>query len=1153
MKYKYFLLLLVLFASCNSLDISKNAPKKAMDSSFNEIKTGFKNPETKYRPETWFHLMGNNISKEGLTADLEAIKKAGLQGIHLFNKSGSAYPNVEQIKILSPEWENMIRHAADECQRLGLKFTMQNCPGWSMTGGPWVPVEEAQREVVETTYRFKGGDVVNQVLVLDSLYITSKYDYKDIQLVAFQTPEGDDRGAYNPIAVSSNNTIVPWKEIFNPNSKLIYEDKSTKLNLPLETYRKEGISKVEAKDSWVITQFSEPITIRSIVFPPLAHVILEGNNPIIKTQIKVEALINGKLEKISTLQIPEMNWCDRQLFLTMAIPETTAQEFKFTFEGEHAIAPEFIRLYAKPRLHNHEAKAAKAMRVLEKNVVLDYAPKTIIKSQEIIDLSKFLSGDGKLNWTVPEGNWTLVRFGHVNMRRTNKPAVPEATGWESSKLDKLAIENHLKNGMIGNLIKPGGPIGDGKLHGLLIDSWESYIPTWTMNSEDFFKEFESRRDYSMKSFLPATLGYIIDSPSTTTKFLRDLRHTMDDVYVDNFFSHFATVAHQMGAQVYTEAAGGEVLPIDPMRYYGVSDIPMTEFWYPKAPTPQNEYSKPIFSASSAVHIYNKPLLAAEALTQVGVKWNEHPFTVKYLMDYNFTKGVNHLVFHTFSHTPQMDVYPGSSFGGNIGYPLVRNQTWWKYMPEWIDYISRNQYVLQQGKYAADVLWYIGDHFERPPHDLDYFPKGYRFDFLNAEVLQQKLSVKDGKIQIENAGDYKVILLKDAKEMLLSTAKKLKELVLAGAVILGDKPIDSPSLMDDATDLIELKNIANELWGTAESGVKQVGKGKVYWGKSLESVLDAEKIAKDVIVPDGLAIHWIHRKTADADVYFVSSQLEKPVDLALSFNVKDVYPQIWDAFTGEQQEAKIWNKDNARTNVTLSLPSNGSAIVVFEKGNKQPFATKVSSQNTIVLDSKTGWYKIHEDKTFENISWKGEEMVPSKSANYTVFQNSNTKNVSVAIKEIPLQNDWKASFETGWDAPNFIQINELKSLSLLDDKAVQHYSGTTTYTKSFNLDKLSNNTTLDLGAVANIAEVWCNGKKIGTKWAPPFTFDLTNVVKKGENQLEVKVTNTWRNQLIYDNSRPNNQKKTWTSNPPTNEEVILEVAGLIGPVVIRLKE
>ena len=1127
--------------------------EKSIDNSptLEELTKNFRTPSIEYHPETWFHLMGNNISKEGLTLDLEAIKAAGLQGIHLFNKAGGPYPNVKPIKILSPEWEDMIRHTADECKRLGLKFTMQNCPGWSMTGGPWVPVEEAQREVIETSYYISGGKRFEQILEVDSLYHTPDYDYKDIQILAFPTPEGDDSDPYNPSKIETNNSIVPWEEIFNPNSKIIVTRTTTQLDKDLKKYREQGISKIEGKDTWVKTSFKQPVTIRTITFPQTRHMIMGTNYPVLDIDVKVEAILNGKRTEITTLNLPDANWNDRRKHLTLTIPETTSKEFVFTFEGNHAVAPEFIRLSAKPRLHNHEAKAAKVLRRLEKEVQYHYAENTFVDSQKIINLTEKMTEDGKLIWDVPQGNWTVVRFGHINMRLTNKPAVPEATGWESSKLDKIAIENHLRKGMIGNLIKDGGPIGDGKLHGLLIDSWESHVPTWTMNAKDMFAEFETRRGYSMKTYLPATMGYIVDNPKTTTKFLRDLRHTMDEVFIDNFFKHFATVAHDMGAEVYTEGAGGEVLPIDPMRYYGVSDIPMTEFWYPKAPSDQNEYAKPIFNAASATHLYNKPKLAAEACTQVGVKWNEHPFSVKYLIDYNFAKGVNHLVFHTFSHTPQTDVYPGSSFGGNIGFPLVRKQTWWQYMPNWVDYLSRNQYVLQQGEYVADVLRYYGDHFDRPPFDLDQFPKGYRFDYLNAEILQEKISIKDGKIHVKNAGDYRVITLRDSEQMLLSTAKKIKELVVNGAVILGDKPKDSPSLMDDENDIKELLSIADELWGNSKSGVKKVGKGRVYWGKTIEEVLQEEKIEKDVIVADELNINWIHRETKDAHIYFVASKEEIAVDLALSFRVNDVSPQIWNAFTGEIQEANIWKTENNRTNVALSLPASGSAIVVFSKNDTKPLATKITLNDTTILDAETGWYQVHNTNDYPKVSWKKGELIASKSGEYIFYQNENvTTKTTIAANNISLQNNWKLSFEKGWDTPDTIHVDELKSLTQLQDEAIQHYSGTTSYTKTVEVQKLGKTTILDLGEVANIAEVWCNGKKVGVKWAPPFVFDISNQIQKGNNQLEIKVTNTWRNQLIFDNKRPKGSKKTWTTAGPRPNETQLESSGLIGPVFLK---
>jgi hypothetical protein len=1019
-----------------------------------------------------------------------------------------------------------------------------------MTGGPWVPVEEAQRELVESVYRFSGGKIINQILELDSLYKTSDYDYQDVQVLAFPTPEGDDENPLNPSKLETNNDIVPWKAIFNPKSKLTVTRKTTQLDIPLEAFRAKGISKLNNEETWVKSMFPTPITLRTIRLPQLRHIIVGTQYPKVEVSIKVEALIEGKLKTITTVKLPDANWNDRRKHLTLAIPETTSDTFVFTFLGEHAIAPEFIRLSSSPRLHNHEAKAAKVLRRLKEDVQYDYTQNTIIKSNTIINLSDKMNSEGQLTWNVPEGDWTVVRFGHINMRLKNKPAVPEATGWESSKLDKIAIENHLRNGMIGDLIEDGGPIGDGKLHGLLIDSWESHVPTWTINSEDMFQEFEERRGYSMKTYLPATMGYVIESPEVTSKFLRDLRHTMDEVFIDNFFKHFATVAHEMGAEVYTEGAGGEVLPIDPMRYYGVSDIPMTEFWYPKEPSAQREYAKPIFNAASAVHLYNKPILAAEACTQVGVKWNEHPFSVKYLIDYNFTKGVNHLVFHTFSHTPQTDVYPGSSFGGNIGFPFVRQQTWWPYMKDWTDYLARNQYVLQQGEYVADVLRYYGDNFERPPFDLDYFPKGYRFDYLNAEILHDKLSVKNGKIHVEDAGDYRVITLRDSESMLLSTAKKLKELVLAGAVILGDKPLDSPSLMDDENDLKELATIADELWGTSEEGVKQVGRGKVYWGKSLDEVLEAERIEEDVIVPEALDINWIHRETADVHIYFIASNHDKPVDATLSFRIKDRNPQIWNAVNGEQQEAKIWSAKTNRTNVALSFAPSGSTIVVFSKRIKQPYASKVTYNDEVVMNTETGWYKIHNTNDFPKISWSDGNFISSKPGEYQFHKNDDTITKIISLVELSLQSNWKLNFKEGWDTSKSIEIPELKSLTELENDAVKHYSGTTTYSKTFNLKSSGKQTIVDLGAVSDIAELWCNDKKVGVKWAPPFVFDLTDVVQQGENMLQVKVTNTWRNQLIFDKQRPKDSKKTWTTSAPKKNENELEDSGLIGPVVLK---
>lgn len=1105
-------------------------------------------PKKNYYPETWFHFNGNNISKEGITLDLEAIESSGLQGIHLFSKNGRPYPGVKQIKVLSPEWKEMVRHTANECQRLGLKFTMQNCPGWSMTGGPWVPVEEAQRELVESVFHFSNTPHIDQILELDSLFHTADYNYQDVQVLAFPTPEGDRPAINVPLHITTNNTKVPWADLFDPSQSV--DVTSRKVPLEIQEYKQHGIAKIADANTWVRVDFEDAIILRSITFSPFRDMVMDKQYPIMDVELKVEYLTNGQFSEVATLKMPDGSWCDRQHNLTLGVPETSASSFRFTFIGAHGLTPGIMHLSSAARLHNYQAKAGNALRSLEKDVKIHVSEGNIIDLESMIDLTAMMDENGLLTWDMPDGDWTVVRFGHVNMRRTNKPAMPESTGWECSKLDKKAIENHLRKGMIGQMINDGGPIGDGKLHGLLIDSWESFIPNWTMNTDDMFAEFEQRRGYSLKPFLPAMMGYIIDSPETTTKFLRDWRQTLDDVYIDNFFNHFAKVAHEMGAEVYTEGAGGEVLPIDPMRYYGVCDNPMTEFWYPSAPSGQNVYSKPIYNAASAMHLYNKPFLSAEACTQIGVQWNEHPFTVKYLIDDNFTKGVNHLVFHTFSHTPQKEVYPGSSFAGSIGFPFVRQQTWWKYMSDFTDYLARCQYMLQQGEYVADVLWYYGDHFERPPHDLDYFPRGYRFDYLNADILQTKLSVEKGTIHVKDAGDYRIIMLRDSEEMLLSTAQKLKDLVMQGAVILGDKPHDSPSLMDDEADVQALMDIADDLWGDAASGVRSIGRGRVYWGQSLDEVLAAEQISPDVKVPKDVPMSWIHRQTDDADIYFVSSTSKVPLDVSLSFRVQDACPQIWDPFTGEQLAAPVWLQKDKFTHVALSLPAIGSAIVVFQKEASRSHIYKVMKGEEVLLSAEEGWFRFHDAKATIPVSYTLDGLMFLEDGTYDLSHSDGTQSqLETNVVSSRYNDDWSLAFTPGWDAPEHYLLAHLKSLSTIEDDAIRHYSGTVSYRKEIRCAAKGEQYIIDLGDVKNIAELWCNGQKVGVRWAPPFRFDLTGFMRKGKNKLEVKVTNTWRNQLIYDQIRPNDEKKTWTTNPPKADETVLEASGLLGPVVL----
>jgi len=1115
-----------------------------------QLADNFDSPPKEYRPETWFHLIGNNISKEGLTKDLEAIKYAGIGGIQLFsivNMSGEAFPGVKQVETLTPEWKMMVGHAASECERLGLSFTLQNCPGWGLAGGPWVPVEESQRELVNTKFRLNGERLFDGALTLDQSFTRNNdSNYQDICVLAFPTPLDDELTPFVPVKIKTNRPEICWDKIFDPNQKV--NARPQRRARKDVRYDATEVSRVDGEEAYVQVRFATPVMLRSLRLPPLRKMTVNKEYPHVDVQLKIEQVVDGKRLPITVRQMPVTNHQDTKHGLTLALPETKLQEMRITFQGSHSLNITSCHFLAQAQINNYEAKAGFTCRSLEHVPNPDYNKACYIRPDTIIDLTEKMDESGNLVWNVPQGQWTVLRFGHVNMLLKNGPATPESMGWDCSKLDQAAIENHLVKGMVGDLARPGGPCGDGKLNGLLIDSWEKFVQTWTMNSETMFTEFQKRRGYDLRLLMPALTGYVVGNYEYTEKFLRDMRETYDDLYVENFFEHFRTVGHTFNALTYSEGAVGEVLPGDPLRYYGVSDIPMTEYWFPGPPGAQSRDAKPVKCAASAAHLYNKKQLAAEAFTQIGLTWNEHPFSVKSLMDLNYALGVNHVVFHTFSHTPQPKVYPGSSFGANIGFPLLRGQTWWRHTPSWINYVTRCQYLLQQGEYAADVLWYLGDDLERAPKETIDFPAGYQFDYINTELLHSSLSVKDGTVRVKDGGQYRIIHLRNSSRMLLSTAKRIKALVEDGAVILGERPQASPSLMDGPAETAALKKIINDLWGKSAAGVKQTGRGKVYWGTTLEEVLTVEKIEPDVTIPAEANIAWIHREIDGVDVYFLSNQENASVNASIGFRVKGKTPETWDPLTGKRWKTGAWSQHGDHIYTALNFAPHGSCFVVFEKNSDSSRYAKVTRNGETVLDCTPGWYRATQSNSKE-VDMSSRGAVVWRPGQYILTDAAgNEKKFEAKEKAVPVSGPWELAFEPGWDTPAKIELKKLIPLTKHPNQAVKYYSGTVAYQSTLKVpDGFGDNVILDLGEVVDIAEVWLNGKRVGTRWAPPFHYDVSKYIKSGTNHLTIKATNTWRNQMIYDAARPKGKKKTWTSRPLRNSKELPSPSGLMGPV------
>jgi hypothetical protein len=1058
---------------------------KALQGAFGQDEAAaFREPAQVFHPETWFHFIGGNVAGPGITADLEAIAGAGIEGVQFFHgQFGGPWPGVErQIKCLTPSWDGAVRHLADECQRLGLRFTMQNCPGWAMAGGPWITPDKAMRHLVWSRTDVNGGSTESTALPKPQPSQEEWRDYRDVMVLAFPTPEGDTGKALVPASIKSNREDLPWK-------KCLRKEQGTMLRL------EPGKEPV-----WFEATMEEPVTLRTVEFPS----VQSFNHPWCYdpgVKITVQAVLPGGMQEVAGTEMPPSNWQGNQP-ISLACSEVPAKTYRITIEHQHTMTFPYIQLFTGARKNNWEAESARVLGSLLRGPHPRQAKAAWIDPAKIVDVTDQMDAQGSLHWDAPQGPWTVLRFGHVNTGRRNGPAPPEATGWECDKLSPLGAETHFA-GYIGRVAGAEGPVGNGRLQGMLLDSWECETQTWTPGMDE---QFSQLRGYALKPWLPALAGYVIGDPETTARFLRDWRATINELVVKNFFGRMAALGHEKGLTISFETAPGDVFPGDILEYYKHADVPMCEFWQPRSEAYVGCFEfKPVKPCVSAARLYGKPRVAAEAFTSFELTWNEHPGMLKHVADIHFAEGVTHLVFHTYTHNPRTDFLPpGTSFGSGIGAPFLRSQTWWSHMPEFTAYLSRCSYLLERGRPVSDVLWYLGDEQDHKPRQEAPFPAGYRYDYCNPDVLLNRLSVSDGMLVTPEGLRYRLLWLCDCPRMRPETLERMVTLVKAGAVLVGERPQGLATLSGGDQAEKRFHEAIETLWdeenATKEAGkasrVRRVGQGSVMSGISLGEALAQCKIGPDV---EGDGVVWAHRQTDGADWYFVAAPAQQAFRGTLKFRAAGV-SELWDPLTGAVTPANLVRRDGETSQVALDLPQSGSVFVVF---------------------------------------WRGEATVSSPETH--------------TVRSTTIEGPWTLAFPAGWGAPATVRVDRLKSWTELDlAPEARAFSGTASYTTEFTLEPLAADTRveLDLGRVEVIARVRVNGQPAGSVWTPPYRVDITRLVKPGVNRLAIEVTNTWFNRLVYDAGQDEKLRKTWTINGPAKGRALVP-AGLLGPVEVRI--
>lgn len=1086
------------------------------------LEAGFQNPPESARPRVWWHWMNGNISKEGIRADLEWMKRIGIGGFQNFD-AGLATPQVVEKRLIymTQEWKDAFLFTTKLADSLGLEMAIAGSPGWSESGGPWVPPAQAMKKLVWSEIRVEGGKPfigtlpkppattgafqnisdVNGSWARDPPQPPLPEYYADAAVVAYLAPENDlPLSELNPVVHSSSGKFDL--------SSLTDGDLAESAFLPA--------AKANEK-AWVQFDFTKPETVHSLTIVS-SEVGMRSNGFDGTGSSKALEVSNDGRQFRTIFEIP---W-GKAAQSTYTFAPFTAKYFRFTFRTpvpqvsglmpDKPVTPAGIRiaeivLHMVARVNRFEDKAGFTSASGLYLLATPSVPLTdAIKKAEVIDLTAKMRPDGTLDWTPPAGRWVVLRLGYSLTGSQNLPASPEATGLEVDKLNAGYVKAYFDNYLDQYKNASGGLMGKRGLQYVITDSWEAGVQNWT---DSMMIEFFRRRGYDILPWLPVLTGHVVESAEASDRFLWDFRKTISDLTAENHYDQLTTILHNRGMGRYTEShEGGRAFIADGMEVKRTADIPMSATWTPGGDEKEGvetSYKADVRESASVAHIYGQNLVAAESMTASGNTWAFSPERLKPTADMELAMGLNRFIIHTSVHQPVSDKIPGLGLG-RYGQWFTRHETWAEQAGPWTTYLARNSFMLQQGTFVADIIYYYGEDnnitalFENKLPDI---PEGYNYDFVNADALLNVLSVKNGLILTPSGMSYRLLALDpNSRHMSLAVLLKIRKLVEGGAVVMGPKPIDSPSLSDDS---IEFQTVVNQLWGT-ENGENIIGKGKIYSGPAMAEVLTKMKVVPDFEYTeskDNLNLLFVHRKLSeeDIDIYWVNNNNRNDCvkDLEVIFRVEGKTAEVWHPVTGRIEQVS-YDISEGRTKVTLCLEPNDAVFVVFRK-------------------------------TADALSWSMPRQIE---------------------KQITTINGaWDVTFQPGRGAPAQIILDTLTSWSDNPDPGVKYFSGTGNYTKTIqvpeNWVKPGEQLWLDLGNVKNLAEVLVNGKSLGIVWKKPFRLDVTDAMKPGSNILEVKVTNLWVNRLIGDQQPGNTKKYTYTTRTFYQATSPLLTSGLLGPV------
>lgn len=1045
--------LLAIIVSCHKSGKQETISDPSVFSScedFSTIERVFRNPDDMKLAVYWYWV-NDNISKEGVVADLKSMKEVGINRAFIGNVTADL--PYGDIKVLSPQWWEVMSEALRTAGELGIEIGIFNCPGWSQSGGPWVKPEQSMRYLDCTTQTIESsGETI--VLPLNEVAPDAMEDVRVL--------------AYPAIPESTASTRV---------------------------VKSEGVSAEAALEG------TPGKTYRTLIITPAAGTSIITEGVLLAQQ-------DGAWQKVQDIHIDRSNANVNVGFrpyapLVVAIPECDASSFKLVL-NEQGKGTLDVKISTRAYVDRVQEKTLAKMFQTPLPMWDAYMWQTqpavpdsaCINPELIVDLTDKVK-DGVLTWDAPEGRWTISRHSVRTTGQTNSPASPEGTGLEIDKMSREHVEYHFDQ-FIGEILRRI-PADERKTFKVVVeDSYETGGMDWTDNMVEAFQEVYG---YDPTPYLPVLNGDIVGSADISERFLWDLRRLIADRVAKEYVGGLREVSNRHGLTTWLECYGHWGFPGEFLQYGGQSDEVAGEFWSEGSLGDIENRA-----ASSCAHIYGKRKTWAESCTSGGPVFSRYPRIMKQRLDRFFSEGINSTLLHLFIEQPYEDKNPGVDawFGNEFN----RKNIWFSHMDEFGRYMKRCNAMLQQGLYSADVAYFIGEDTPKMTGVCDpELPKGYSFDYINAEVLMNRAEMRNGRLTLPDGMSYAMMVLPRQKTMRPELLAKIKELVSDGLVVLGPAPECSPSLAGYPDADAQVRKIATDLWGDGSRSVYEYGYGKVYTdGQSVEKVLNDLGIKPDMIAKDNpeAPVLFIHRSLPKGDIYFVSNQSDEPLDINAVFRAAGRAPQLWNPVTGEIRVLPEYTREKGFTTVPLRFAPLESSFIVFGaesvKGNRY------------------------------DRNYPAEELLADIPAN------------------------WSVSFPGDRGPSDKITMESLCDWSQSDNDAIRYYSGKAIYRNVFTLEgKPKKDVYIDLGNVMVMAKVKVNGHYAGGAWTYPYRVNITEFVQAGENVVEVEVVNNWQNRIIGDMRLPESERKVWMTVNPWSAASPLQTSGLLGPVrVVEFK-